>query len=360
MLKEFLSNHLLSHLDKLAVAVSGGADSLALALMINDECKNLGIKLTALTVDHGLRKESADEAAYVAQLMKEHGIEHHILVWEGAKPVTGIEEAAREARYALLEEWCQTHGFKAIAVAHQAHDQAETFLMRLQRGSGLDGLCGMKPVSLRGSLLILRPLLNIMPEELKRYLKKKHLHWVEDPSNQCDDFLRVRVRKFLPQLAEKLDITPMRLAETMQVLQQTLAYVQELTSKFIKNHVRNWDDAGVSFSVKNIGEMHEELLFRVLGTLIYQYGGARYKAEASEISRLICRLSEEKFKSCTLGGCEIIKDCGQIWIVPELKIKQRPAKKLWEDFVELHPKYKKIKIPYKLRLSLLKLNPIYK
>jgi len=359
LLKEFLSHHLLSHLDKLAVAVSGGADSLALALMMNDECKNLGIKLTALTVEHGLREESAAEASYVAKLMKECGIEHHILVWKGQKPVTGIEEAAREARYALLEEWCLAHDFKAIAVAHQAHDQAETFLMRLQRGSGLDGLSGMKPVSLRGGLLILRPLLNVMPEELKRYLKRRQVQWVEDPSNQCNDFLRVRVRKFLPQLSEKLDITPMRLAETMKVLQQTLAYVQEQTSKFIKNHVRNWDDAGVSFSIKNLGEMHEELLFRVLGTLIYQYGGAKYKAEAAELERLIRRLSEKTFKSCTLGGCEIIRDYGQIWIVPELKIKKRPAKKLWEDFVEANPKYKKIKIPYKLRLSLLKLNPIY-
>lgn len=359
MLKEFLSHHLLSHIDKLAVAVSGGADSLALALMLQDECKTLGIKLVALTVDHGLRNESAAEAAYVAKIMNEHGIEHHILVWEGEKPGTGIEEAAREARYALLEEWCSANGYKALAVAHQAHDQAETFLMRLQRGSGLDGLSGMKPVSLRGSLLILRPLLNVMPEELKRYLKRRYIQWVEDPSNQCDDFLRVRVRKFLPQLAEKLEITPMRLADTMQVLQQTLAYVQEQTSKFIKNHVRNWDDAGVSFSVKNLGEMHEELLFRVLGTLIYQYGGARYKAEASEIERLIRRLSEKTFKSCTLGGCEIIRDAGQIWIVPELKIKKRPPKKQWEDFVAANPKYKKIKIPYKLRLSLLKLNPIY-
>lgn len=360
MLKEFLEHHQLLHLDRLAVGVSGGADSLALALMLQEELSPLGIKVIALTVDHQLRKESTDEAFYVARIMKAYGIEHHILVWEGGKPLTGIEEAAREARYQLLKDWCFANQVKAVAVAHQAHDQAETFLMRLQRGSGLDGLCGMRAVSVRDGLLILRPLLNIMPEELRRYLQQRQLQWVEDPSNQCNEFLRVRARKFMPLLEEKLGITPKRLVETMHVLQDTLAYVQEQTNRFIKNHVRNWDNAGVSFSVKNLDVMAPELLFRVLSSLILQSGGAKYKAEAAEIKRLMLRLPEADFTGCTLGGCEIIKNYGQIWIVPELKIKSKPAKKVWEDFVAAHPKYKKIKIPYKLRLSLLKLNPIYK
>ena len=360
MLKEFLEHHQLLHLDLLAVGVSGGADSLALALMLQEELSLLGIKIIALTVDHQLRKESTDEAFYVARVMKAYGIEQHILTWEGGKPLTGIEEAAREARYRLLKDWCFANQVKAVVVAHQAHDQAETFLMRLQRGSGLDGLCGMRAVSVRDGLLILRPLLNIMPEDLRRYLQQRQLQWVEDPSNQCNEFLRVRARKFMPLLEEQLGITPKRLVETMRVLQDTLAYVQEQTNRFIKNHVRNWDNAGVSFSVKNLDVMAPELLFRVLSSLILQNGGAKYKAEAAEINRLMLRLPENDFTGCTLGGGEIIKNYGQIWIVPELKIKSKPAKKIWEDYVAAHPKYKKIKIPYKLRLSLLKLNPIYK
>lgn len=360
MLKEFLELHQLLHLDRLAVGVSGGADSLALSLMLQEELSPLGIKIIALTVDHGLRKESTEEAYYVARIMKAYQIEHHILRWEGNKPLTGIEEAAREARYNLLKNWCFENNVKAVAVAHQAHDQAETFLMRLQRGSGLDGLCGMRPVSSRDGLLILRPLLKIMPEELRRYLKERQLQWVEDPSNQCNEFLRVRARKFMPLLEEQLGITPKRLVETMMVLQDTLSYLQVQTNRFIKNHVRNWDNAGVSFSVKNLDVMESELLFRVLSILILQTGAGKYKAESAEIKRLMLRLPENDFSGCTLGGCEIIKNHGQIWIVPELKIKNRPAKKLWEDFISVYPKYKKIKIPYKLRLSLLKLNPIYK
>ena len=344
----------------IAAGVSGGADSLALVLRLKEWADENDKKVVALTVNHHLRPESTSEALYVAQLMNKFGIEHHILSWEGEKPQTGIEEAAREARYALLKSWCDEHKVGVLATGHHLRDQAETFFMRLQRGSGLDGLCGIRPVSKRDGLILMRPLLSIMPEDLKKYLYNRQIEWVEDPSNQCDDFLRVRVRKFMPVLQENLGITPQRMVETMKVLQSTLDYVQYRVNQYIKNHVRNWDSAGISFSEKNLPELHEELLFRVLGTLLYQQGNAKYKAEAAELHRLMMRLKEDDFVSCTLGGCEIIKKYGQIWIVPELKIKNKPSKKDWEDFCNLHPKYKKLKIPYKLRLSLLKLNPIYK
>ena len=360
MIKEFLEKYGLMQEQKFAVAVSGGADSLALALMMQEELASLGKTIVALTVDHKLRKESTDEAFYVGRVMKAYQIEHHILTWNGEKPKKGVEEAAREARYRLLAEWCQQNDVQILAVAHQALDQAETFFMRLQRGSGLDGLCGMRPVTERMGLKIIRPLLAVMPEDLKKYLYNRNIDWVEDPSNQCDDFLRVRVRKFMPQIQENLGITPQRLVETMKVLLSTLDYLQSRVNQYIKNHVRNWDGAGVSFSERNLPLMHEELLFRVLSQLLWMVGKAQYKVEASELNRLILRLNEQDFVACTLGGCEIIKKYGQIWIVPELKIKTKPSKKNWEDFCNLHPKYKKIKIPYKLRLSLLKLNPIYR
>ena len=138
--------------------------------------------------------------------MKTFGIEHHILVWEGEKPKTGIEEMAREARYALLQDWCENNDVRVLAIAHHAKDQAETFFLRLQRGSGLFGLSGMQAVSQRGNLKIIRPLLHTEPEKLKDYLRGKNLGWVEDPSNQCEDFLRVKIRKRLDNLLDEMDI----------------------------------------------------------------------------------------------------------------------------------------------------------
>ena len=139
-MEDFLLTHNIKN-TTVAVAVSGGADSLALVLMAAEMYAVDSIKIVALTVDHGLRSTSAQEAEYVANLMKAHGIEHHILVWEGIKPQTGIEEAARAARYELMREWCLRNDVHYLMVAHHLFDQAETFLMRLQRGSGLKGLC---------------------------------------------------------------------------------------------------------------------------------------------------------------------------------------------------------------------------
>ena len=169
---------------KVAVGVSGGADSLALVLLLDELLRPQGRQVIALTVDHGLREESATEAAYVAKLMAEHEIEHHILVWQGEKPSTGIEEAARDARYALLRGWCQANGVEILCVAHHQQDQAETFLMRLQRGSGVTGLCGMAEVNELDGVSIVRPLLNISSECLKNYLQLRNISWVEDPERR--------------------------------------------------------------------------------------------------------------------------------------------------------------------------------
>lgn len=357
--------------EHIAVGVSGGADSLALVLKLQEELAAEGKKITALTVDHRLRPESGREAAYVAEIMKKYGIAHHILVWEGEKPESGIEEAAREARYALLKEWCAAHGVSVLAVAHHERDQAETFLMRLQRGSGVDGLCAMSPITCRDGLTLIRPFLNKSPEELRIYLKKKGIDWVEDPSNQSDDFLRVKIRKFIPELEKNLGLDVRRLAETAAVLQRTRNYLEKQCDIFIKKHVRYWEKIACSFSLNALAELHDEMVFRVLTRLLREVGRRRYIPRAEDVERLCKNLLGDKFNSlyfeevpavsfrgCTLGGCEIFTFQGKVWIVPELKSKAVLSRKGWEHYTERFPAYKKMKLPYKLRLSLVKLNPI--
>lgn len=110
-----------------AVGVSGGADSLALVFLLQEWAKEKQADFTALTVQHGLRPEAEAEAQYVARLMKAHGIKHHILYWKGEKPVSGVESAARTARYELMYDWCRQNGVGALLIAHHKRDQAETF-----------------------------------------------------------------------------------------------------------------------------------------------------------------------------------------------------------------------------------------
>ena len=153
---------------KVAIGVSGGADSLALVLVL---AELLGKeRIVALTVDHKLRSESTEEANYVTDLMQNLGIEHHILTWEGEKPTQGIEEAARIARYNLIYDWCRQNEVNTLCVAHHLLDQVETFFIRLHRGSGLTGLCGMSAVGVWKDLRIVRPLLDVHPQELREYL----------------------------------------------------------------------------------------------------------------------------------------------------------------------------------------------
>ncbi len=334
--------------DIIAAGVSGGADSLALALRLHES----GKKVIALTVDHGLRAESRSEAEYVGKVMARYGIEHHILTWEGEKPHSGLEEAARQKRYELLFGWCLKNNVKTLAVGHHRRDQAETFLLRLQRGSGVDGLSCMLPVTERCGVMLIRPQLADDPEELRNYLRRQKVDWMEDASNQCDDFQRVKIRKFLPELERAVGLSAQRLAETAAVLARTRAYLQEQTEKFVAARVRRWEGAAVSVSLEAIAALHPELAFRVLGALIKEIGGRDYAPEAQEILRLSEQLRAPEFRGCTLGGCEFVTVRRRLWIVPEVRDGQVLGVEEWLKCLQNLPQYAKADLPYKVRRAI--------
>lgn len=347
-MKSFLTKHNIQD-KKIAIGVSGGADSLALALWAAENAENCGVRIVALTVDHKLRPESGREAAYVAEIMKKNNIEHHILCWGGKKPSTGIEEAAREARYNLLRDWCKKNGIKSVMVAHHQLDQAETFFMRLQRGSGLDGLCGMSSVSNYGDLQILRPFLDKNPNELKKYLSEKNIKWVEDPSNQNEDFLRVKIRKFMPVIQEKLGIDIAKITKTMEILSRSKAYIDIQTQKFWRNHCKVIADSAVVVSLRTIESIHEEILYHFMLEALQNIGGKHYQPRADDILRLNKRICSGNFTGATLAGCEIFVQYDKLFIIPETKNLSMPKKKQWEDFAKKHEEFKKKRIPGKLK-----------
>lgn len=328
-----------------AVGVSGGADSLALALMLKEE----GKKVVALTVNHCLRDEAQNEAEYVAKIMQKHNIEHHILLWEdGAKIKKGIEENARAARYNLMVNFCKKNGIKILATAHHMRDQAETFLLRLQRGSGLFGLSSMLPVSNRDGIILIRPLLDTMPEDLRKYCKDRKIEWIEDPMNYDEDFARVKIRKFLPQLA-KIGIDEKRLAETAKNLQNSRMFVQKLIDDFVSSQVRWWEGVLVSLSYNKLKELDFEISKGVLGYLLQRIGNTDYLPEVSEIMRV---LDTDDFKGCTLGKCELFIASKRLWIVPQDEKNELMKKDEWLKFVGKFPQYKSYGLPYKVRRAL--------
>ncbi|MDR1009430.1 MAG: tRNA lysidine(34) synthetase TilS, partial [Rickettsiales bacterium] len=197
---------------RFAIALSGGSDSMALALLAANWAKTRDVEVITLTVDHRLRAESAHEAKWVGTQMSARGIRHEILTYKGRLPTKNIEAAAREYRYKLLCDWCRANAVDALLVAHNSDEQAETFLMNLSRGSGVSGLAAMSERAGIGGIPVLRPLLEFKKADLQRFLRTKHQEWIEDPMNRDERFKRVRMRGLL----KRLELSPERIALTVE------------------------------------------------------------------------------------------------------------------------------------------------
>lgn len=186
--------------ERLGIAVSGGPDSLALLLLAAAARPG---QVEAATVDHGLRPESRGEAEMVAGLCERIGVPHFVLSLEWDEtPQTGLQEKARDARYAALGRWMVERGLSALATGHHLDDQAETLVMRLNRGSGVRGLAAMRasaPLPGNPGLRLLRPLLGWSRAELERLCADASLEPADDPSNRDERHERVRIRRALSE-----------------------------------------------------------------------------------------------------------------------------------------------------------------
>ncbi len=187
----------------IVLAVSGGPDSVALMWLAARWCSALrkGPRLIAVTIDHELREEAAREARDVKRLARSLEVDHRTMRWSGVKPKTGIPAAARDARYTLLSSAARSAGASHIFTAHTRDDQAETFIMRLSRGSGIGGLAAMARQSAREGVILARPLLDIPKAQLVATLRKAGIAFADDPTNRDTRFTRPRLRDLMPALA---------------------------------------------------------------------------------------------------------------------------------------------------------------
>jgi tRNA(Ile)-lysidine synthase len=302
---------------EIAIACSGGADSMALAVLASDWARRRKGQAIALIVDHGLRPESVSEAASVRRRLKGLGIGAHILRWVGEKPTTGIQQAAREARYRLMGRWCRRHAVLHLAVAHHLEDQAETVLHRFARGSGPDGLAGMAAIREIASLRLLRPFLDTPRARMRATLHARKINWVEDPSNQDPAYARVRLRALAPTLTE-IGLGPQ--AINRQARQFATA--------------RRALDGDVADALANCGALHAEgyatlgrgffadtglrVALRGLNSLLCSVGGTTYPVRQERLERLYTVLADPTFVGArTLAGCIVRMGQAQLVIARE-------------------------------------------
>ncbi|MBT3764290.1 MAG: tRNA lysidine(34) synthetase TilS [Rhodospirillaceae bacterium] len=303
----------------LAIAVSGGGDSMALVLLADQWAKAQGGQVTALTVDHGLRAESAREAAQVATWLQARGIAHEILPWTHPKPRTGVQKAAREARYALMSEWCRRQGVLHLALAHNLEDQAETYLMRLGRGSGVDGLAAMPECLELTDIRLLRPLLDASRQSLRELLEARGQDWVEDPSNENTAYARTRVRALLSPLAGG-GISPKRLAKAAARYGSARLALENQTARLLAECVAVYPLGYASLSFNALMAADQEIAYRALSRVLCCIGGRQFGPSVEKLARLYKSLREgEGFRGRSLGGCRIDSSDRNILITREVR-----------------------------------------
>ncbi|MGB8843458.1 MAG: tRNA lysidine(34) synthetase TilS [Aliidongia sp.] len=301
----------------LAVAVSGGADSLALTLLADRWARARGGAITALTVDHRLRPASGDEAAALGERLRHRAIAHEILVWHGPYPRQDIQATARAARYRLLGEWCRGHNVLHLLTAHHRNDQAETLVLRLGRGSGVAGLAGIAPLVEERHFRLLRPLLNVPARQLRATLRGFGEEWSEDPSNANLLFARVRVRAQCDNLAAA-GLTELRLAETCRHLGRVRVMLERLTERALVEMVLLHPAGFAVLDQTVLRATPEEIRLRALAALIASIGAAAYTPRFERLDRLARALFDgEPIRGKTLGGCRILPYRGRVLIQRE-------------------------------------------
>ncbi len=282
---------------KVVVGVSGGADSMALALLTHEWCRTQGGQMIAATVDHGLRSESLDEAKWVGQELGKYGIKHVILPWIGDKPAGGVQEQARNARYDILDAFMETNGIFHLLIAHHAGDQEETIAMRAARGVGKLGQAGMSARRYLRNGRILRPLLSVPKGDLKATLMSRGQAWIEDPSNINEKFERVRVRSAIAAAdAQATDVS--RVANTRNELE---AEIGDLLARSVTLHAN-----GVALIDRNIflaSAAPTDGAIYTLGQVLRTVGGSGYMPALDQLSDALVRLTNNATARISLGGC---------------------------------------------------------
>ena len=293
----------------LALAVSGGGDSMGLlALAAQAQTYDHAPRFSVLSVDHKLRPEAAAEVAQVAQICRDLGLAHVILSADKSLPEHDIQQQARQLRYRLMAGWCAEHGAQAVVLAHHRDDQAETVLMRMARGSGVQGLGGMAPRQKihtdAGPLTLLRPFLRDSGAALKQLAIEAGLPIIHDPSNDDTSFERVRWRRLLPKL-EAEGLGAARLAEMADTMRGAQAALDAKLTLWLDAYAA-WHDYGVLCLPRPLfGALPVAQQQRLLGRFVQYFGHHPHPLKRKKTAHVLALIAARPHGAAVLGGVHV-------------------------------------------------------
>ena len=303
---------------KLSVAVSGGADSLALVYLAKCYSVLNDVAVEYYHVNHNLRKESSEEADILRSHLRNFDIDCKILIWKGKKPNSNIQSAARNKRYSLISSHSLKNNVNCILVGHHSQDLYENFLIRLLRGSGLKGLVSFNQLrtDYSNSMKILRPLINFKKKDLVYITKKIFNFYINDPSNKNIKFKRVRIRHLINKLKnegldeKKLRLTISNLSDSNFTINHYVLENIKINSNYLKNK------KAYILNQSFFDEPHE-IIFRSLSNVLKRIGKKYYSSRGRSLDQVIQKIKLNNFNKVTLSGCVIEKLNNSIVIYQE-------------------------------------------
>jgi tRNA(Ile)-lysidine synthase len=308
--------------EKIGVAVSGGPDSMALCRLTCDWAKERDLLPVGLTVDHRLRPQAAIEAEQVRKWLEGFGMQHETLAWDKGEFVKHLDRspqaAARDARFSLLCQWCKDNDATALMTAHHADDQAETFLYRLIRGSGVDGLAAMAAEKLRNEVRLLRPLLGVTKADLIATCAAFDQRWVVDPSNAEEAFARVRLRKIMAALEEE-GLHRDRLLKTVAHMQRAKVAIDRAVDELMHRVCNRLDSGQLEIDILALRDAPEEVALRFLTRCLMDISGAVYPPRFDSLIGVYRGIGTDTWSDRTLHGCQLRKIGPRLVISLELR-----------------------------------------
>ncbi|MAV56169.1 MAG: tRNA lysidine(34) synthetase TilS [Candidatus Pelagibacter sp.] len=312
-LKSILSKQKKNNL--IAVAVSGGPDSMALALLTKTLMYEKKYKVHFLLVDHGIRKNSTKEALNVKNILEKKEIKLKVLK-NYKKISSNIQKNARDIRYNLLIEYCKKNKIKSILTAHHKEDQIETFLIRLSRGSGVEGLSSMsQSMKLKYGIKLIRPFLDFKKNEINQVSRKFFKKTIKDPSNKNKKFLRTNIRE-LTKILEKKGLNLDQVIRSIKNISSSKEAINFYVNRSLKKFVKFRKNETI-LDLKMFHKEPKEIKFKIINTIVKERALSYYPPRSEKVLNLISRFEANNPKKCTLGGCIFEKKKNQLHVTRE-------------------------------------------